>query len=276
MRIYFDMPHGCGQDRGACSIANEEVESDRLTLLAKLKLEKLGHTVRRERPLDNWHTEVSSCYERAKRANEWGADIFVSVHNNAGGGFGSEVLTYNREQTKMATRYLQYILNHGGNTHDGYNHKTIDGAVKDGSDYIVIRESKMEAIILENFYVDTQSDYDFYKNNIEMFANAIVYAITGVDLKTQSVSVEKEKHRNIIVYQDGAEPDRVSAEFMELILNFRKQDAKAIPISKINQYEGTSVFVIGAARASANKTLRGNNRYETAENVLEHLIKTYK
>lgn len=275
MRIYLDMCHGCGQDRGACGVANEEVESDKLTTLVKIKLEKLGHTVRRERPTDNWHTEISSCYERAKRANLWGADIFVSVHNNAGGGYGSEVLTYQGEKTQMATRYLQYILNHGGSTHDGYNHKTIDGAVKDGSEYIVIRESHMEAIILENFYVDTQSDYNFFKANIEMFANAIVYGITGVDLKSNIISgPKKEKHRNIIVYQDGAEPDKASAEFMELILNFRKQDAKAIPVSKVNQYEGVSIFVIGAARVNANKVLRGNDRYETAENVLEHLIKT--
>ncbi|GAA0116368.1 hypothetical protein [Clostridium senegalense] len=40
----------------------------------------------------------------------------------------------------------------------------------------------MQDCIIECFYVDTQSDYDFYKNNIKMFANAIVYGITEVDL----------------------------------------------------------------------------------------------
>ena len=187
MRIYLDMCHGCGQDRGANSYANEEVESDKLTVIVKSKLESLGHTVNRTRPTENWHTEVSSCEKRAEMANDWGADIFVSVHNNAGGGYGAEAYTYNGEKTKMATRYLQYILDHGGSTHC-YTHKNVAEAIHDGNHLIVINQSEMEACLLENFYVDTQSDCNFFKANIEMFANAIVYGLTGVDLGKKQIS----------------------------------------------------------------------------------------
>ncbi|WP_460281325.1 N-acetylmuramoyl-L-alanine amidase [Clostridium senegalense] len=107
--------------------------------MVKSKLESLGQIVNRTRPINPNHTEQSSCQERANNANDWGADLFVSVHNNAGGGEGTEILTYGGEQTSLAKRYLKYILDHNGKTHDGIlKHNSIPGEVKDGTGYIVI------------------------------------------------------------------------------------------------------------------------------------------
>lgn len=180
MKIYIDRCHGCGEDRGASSILNEEVYSDKMIDLVVSKLQSLGHEVLAQRPSGNL-TVNQSLNWRCQQANNWGADIFISNHNNAGGGYGAEVYTYNRDMLDEAVRYLQYIIDHGGSVHSNYRKNANDG-VKDGSGLAVINGTSMKAMLIENFYVDTKSDCDFFINNIEMFANALVFGVTGVDL----------------------------------------------------------------------------------------------
>ncbi|WP_051540028.1 N-acetylmuramoyl-L-alanine amidase [Clostridium ihumii] len=220
-KIWIDMCHGCGEDRGAVSIANEEIESDKLTALVVPMLRQLGYIVNATRPTGNY-TEEGSCYKRAELANNWGADIFVSIHNNAGGGIGAEAYTFNGEKTATAKRYLEYILSHGGKTHDGtLKHNTVDGAIKPHNGLIVIRETNMEAILLENFYVDTKEDYNFFKANINMFACAIVYAITGVDLGKKQISNNNNE---------------VKVDMKTIVLYFGDMDANAaIYVAQKNQ-----------------------------------------
>lgn len=206
MRIYIDRPHGCGQDRGADSILNEEIWADKMIDLVVSKLKSLGHTVLAQRPSGNL-TVSQSLNWRCQQANNWSADIFISNHNNAGGGYGAEVYTYNRDMLDEATRYLQYIIDHGGSVHDN-NRKSASAGVKNGNDLAVIRGTSMKAMLVENFYVDTQSDCDFFSSNLEMFANALVYGITGVDLESKNTIVEEEKKamvKGIVVYANDAE-----------------------------------------------------------------------
>jgi len=151
------------------------------------KLRELGHTVLAQRPTDNLSVSQSLNW-RCQQANSWGADIFISNHNNAGGGYGAEIYTYNRDMLDEAVRYLQYIIDHGGSVHDN-NRKVATAGVKNGSGLAVIKGTSMKAMLIENFYVDTQSDCDFFSNNIEMFVNALVYGITGVDLRTVEIDV---------------------------------------------------------------------------------------
>jgi len=222
MKIYIDRPHGCGQDRGASGFLNEEVWADKLIDLVISKLRNLGHIVLALRPTGNF-TVSQSLNWRCNQANNWGADIFVSVHNNAGGGYGAEVYTYNRDMLGEAINYLQYIIDHGGSVHDN-NRKSATSGVKDGSGLAVINGTSMKAMLLENFYVDTKSDCDFFSNNIEMFANALVYGITGVDLET-SISTEidemsyegkQEVGNKITVYAHSTDPNVLYKYYYEL------------------------------------------------------------
>ena len=203
MKIYIDRCHGCGQDRGASGFLNEETMADKMINLVIPKLESLGHTVLAQRPSGNL-TVSQSLNWRCQQANNWGADIFISNHNNAGGGYGSEVYTYKGELLPEATRYLQYIINHGGSVHSS-DRKNANAGVKDGSGLAVINGTSMKSMLLENFYVDTKSDCDFFSNNVEMFANALVYGITGVDLGTVEIDVmsyegKQEVDNKITVY----------------------------------------------------------------------------
>jgi hypothetical protein len=188
MKIYIDRCHGCRQDRGANFIFNEEVCSDKMIDLVVPKLQSLGHNVLAQRPSGNLTVQQFMAW-RCQQANAWGADVFISNHNNGGGGEGAEVYTYNGEQLIEAKRYLQYILDHGGKTHDGtLTHESIPGAIKNGNGLAVIKGTSMKAMLLENFYVDTQSDCNFFSNNIEMFANALVYGITGIKIESSQTT----------------------------------------------------------------------------------------
>lgn len=272
-KIYIDMCHGCGQDRGAVSIANEEVESDKVSTLVAQKLKGLGYEVMIGRPTESWHTVESSCSERAKRANNWGADLFISIHNNAGGGEGSEIYTYNGEKTAVAKRYLQFILDHGGKTHDGtLKHNTVDGAIKDGSDLIVINESRMEAVLVENFYVDTASDYNFFKNHVEMFANAIVYAVSGKDLtNTAPPKAHSRKYRNLVLYAN--EVDMRASLYLADYFTSLGEDGKAISVKDYKEGMGVSVWAVGGGldNVKADVRIKGTNRFETLKAVCKKM-----
>ncbi|MEG0307627.1 MAG: N-acetylmuramoyl-L-alanine amidase [Clostridium sp.] len=184
MKIYIDKAHGCGLDRGASGFLSEEVYSDKMTDLVVTKLISLGHTVLAQRPTE-FLTVPQSLNWRCQQANSWGADIFISNHNNAGGGIGAEVYTNNGAKLNEAVGYLQYIINNGGSVHSS-SPKNASSGVKDGSGLAVINGTSMKAMLIENFFVDTMADCTFFTNNIEMFANALVYGITGVDLKNTS------------------------------------------------------------------------------------------
>lgn len=199
MKIAIDKGHGVGQDRGAVGfIAEEEIINNVGTLVVN-KLRSLGHQVLEVRPASA--SSVSdSLAQRYNSANNWGAEIYVSIHANAGGGTGTEVYTYNAEKLIEAQRYMQLMLQEGFVVHSS-NRQDINSGIKDGSSFAVINGTKMKAMLVETVFVDNQSDVNFYRNNIESFANAIVYGITGVDLRSRvNVPTSSERQFKIDLF----------------------------------------------------------------------------
>ncbi len=274
MKIYIDRCHGCGQDRGASKFLNEEICSDKMIDLVILKLQSLGNQVLAQRPSCNLTVQQSMAW-RCQQANVWSADVFISNHNNGGGGEGAEVYKYNEEQLIEAKRYLQYILDHGGKTHDGtLTHESVSGAIKNGNDLAIIKGTSMKAMLLENFYVDTQSDCNFFSNNIEMFANALVYGTTGVDLQNGNTIIKEEKKvKNIVVYSNDV--DRRAAEYLADFLS-------CPTISSRNSFDYTAVeniYAVGGDRGTytaylkAENFITGSDRYETLKAMLRFIGK---
>jgi len=91
--------------------------------------------------------------QRAKMANDWGADFFISIHINAGGGTGFESYVYNGN-VSQATIACQNVIH-------AEIMKAI-GNVKDRgkkrANYAVLRETKMPAILTENLFIDNKTD----------------------------------------------------------------------------------------------------------------------
>lgn len=150
-KIVIDAGHG-GTDPGAQ--ANGLIEKHwNLEVAKKLqnKFESLGHEVLMIRTSDVY----LSLKERSDMANKWNADIFISVHFNAGGGYGYEDFIYNKTKNQD-TKNLQ------NKTHAAVittlNKHNMKNRGKKTDNFHVLRETNMPAILLEGGFCDT-TDY---------------------------------------------------------------------------------------------------------------------
>ncbi|MGS0905788.1 N-acetylmuramoyl-L-alanine amidase family protein [Bacillus altitudinis] len=153
-KIMLDPGHG-GHDPGA--VANGMKEKDLvLTIAKKTKaiLEKVyGATVKLTRSTDVY-IDLS---QRARLANNWGADYFASIHINAAGGTGFETFRYDKLSAISSTGKQQTIV-----------HNAIYNKIKEkigdrdrgtkSKNLAVLRETKMPAILTENLFIDRKED----------------------------------------------------------------------------------------------------------------------
>lgn len=167
MKILLDCGHCLtGSDTGAQGNGRKEQDCTReIGYKVKAKLEALGHTV-----IVCWCDSSSSVNEslafRTNTANKAGGDLYIAIHLNAGGGYGTEIFTFGAKHFAEADRVLSEIVALGFNNR----------GIKDGSGLYVIRNSSMKSMLVECCFMDTN---DMAKYNAENFANAIVKGVTG-------------------------------------------------------------------------------------------------
>ncbi len=112
---------------------------------------------------------TSSLGERVRKANEWGADYFISIHANAAENpafNGSEIFVYNMETPvyNMAEDILEEITEQLG---------TKDNGVKINKTLFVLRRTQMPAMLIELAFITNPSDAEKLRNNQYQFASAI-------------------------------------------------------------------------------------------------------
>lgn len=112
--------------------------------------------------------QTLSLTERTNMANTWGADLFVSVHINAGGGKGFESFIYNGN-VSSATQAFQNALHAEIMAAMKKEGATTDRGKK-RANFAVLRQTKMIACLTENLFIDT-SDANFLKK--ESFLKAV-------------------------------------------------------------------------------------------------------
>jgi N-acetylmuramoyl-L-alanine amidase len=158
-KIMMDPGHG-GSDPGV--VANGLVEKNMVmvtTRKAKAVLEANGQIVKLTRESDVY-VDIN---ERARMANEWGADYFISDHYNGGGGDGAEAIysIHPGEGQALSNSILDSIRDTTGqNLRRAYTK-----AGQNGDYFGVIRETRMTAVIVEPGFVD--SDDRFILDSIE-------------------------------------------------------------------------------------------------------------
>ncbi|MCM2987902.1 N-acetylmuramoyl-L-alanine amidase [Bacillus safensis] len=192
-KIMLDPGHG-RHDPGAA--ANGLKEKDLvLTIAKKTKaiLEKVyGATVKLTRSTDVY----INLSQRARLANNWGADYFASIHINAGGGTGFETFRFDKLSTASSTGKQQKIV------HDVILSKIKDKTSNRGTkskNLAVLRETKMPAILTENLFVDRKKDAALLKQ--ESFLNLLAEGhaegiAAAVGLKKVSSSNKKTNPTN--------------------------------------------------------------------------------
>ncbi|KXG78398.1 Sporulation-specific N-acetylmuramoyl-L-alanine amidase [Fervidicola ferrireducens] len=152
-KVVIDPGHG-GHDPGA--VANSLRESD-ITLDLALKvaqeLEQLGFDVRLTREDDRY----ISLEGRAALANQWDADLFVSLHCNAASnpaarGFESYIYSRAQSSTRELARKIHERL-----AAFLYQFGVPDRGIKEANFY-VLRETKSPATLLECLFITNSED----------------------------------------------------------------------------------------------------------------------
>ena len=167
MKIAVDMGH-CPKSTGASGYLNERTEDRRIGKALIKELQARGHEVVDVTPADSAGESLSG---RARRANAAGADFFVSIHLNAGGGTGTEVYTTSnsgaKDEAAATSKAVAEVL---GLKNRG--HKT--------ANFTVLVKTSMPAMLVEVCFVDTAKDAEAYQRTTpEKIAAAIAYGIVG-------------------------------------------------------------------------------------------------
>lgn len=170
MKIILNAGHTLsGAGSGAIGHIKESTETRKVVSLVAGYLKAKGHTVSIVN-VDKARSQSEYLSSVARTANREGADLFVSIHFNAGGGHGTECFTWKGEKVKAAVGICEE-LNKLGFRNRG---------VKNGSNFYVIKKTTMPAIIAEVCFVDSRSDYERYK---KVGANEVAKAIANGILK---------------------------------------------------------------------------------------------
>lgn len=165
MRIVINAGHTkFGKGTGASKYLNESKETRKIAYeLMKLLA-------------DSKHEVIPAVYDRSANnlqeavtlANNEQADLFLSIHLNAGGGNGCEAYTWRGQQLAQAVKVCSYLKKLGFKNR----------GVKDGSGLYVIKNTKCTAILIEVCFVDSKADAELFKQvGYTNIAKAIYSAI---------------------------------------------------------------------------------------------------
>jgi len=188
-KIFIDAGHG-GHDPGAVGKRSKEKDNVlKVALRLKILLESYGHTVRLSRSTDVF----IPLSERARLANAWGADYFVSLHDNAATSTvsGFETFIHDGPVQSMTAGFQNAI------------HNAIIKGIgirdrgKKRANFAVLRLTKMPAVLIEYAFISNANDERILINEVEklaqLTANGIVnYAGSSKPSKPKPTPPKKE------------------------------------------------------------------------------------
>lgn len=175
MKILLRLGHTLsGADAGAEGIVKETDINREYGVIVRDLLQKEGHDVS-YCVVDEASSLSESLYTGINRANFEEVDLFVSLHVNAGGGTGCEVI-YDPGSISGKT-YAEAISDNIALKMDYKNR----GAKEDVRGLAELRMTNMPAVIVEPFFCDNAEDVQKY--NPYKLAKAIAEVIVGHEIK---------------------------------------------------------------------------------------------
>lgn len=256
---------------GAVALLNEVIE-DRKVKDATIKyLTSKGHTVKDVTPAETM-SFPSELNQGINSANNWGADLFVSIHfnkayNSYNGTIGTEVCVRNKFDS--AQRVVDKISSLGFKNR----------GQKIRTDLGELNRTNMKAMIIEVCFVEATGDVELYKKiGYDSIGKAIAEGITNSKIESSSNStsnqnkptqkklwelsvsgeVVKELQRSIGVKVDGYFGDDTLKKCPLLKLNSRGNVVKAMQ-RRLNQlgYNTNGIDgVFGNATSTSIKSLQ--------------------
>lgn len=179
-KVYIDPGHG-GSDPGAVKYIVERDVNLVMALACRDYLNANGVSTKMSRTSNSTDTSINSM---AREANSWGADLVISIHNNAGAGDGFEVYhTIGDGKGKVLAQNIEAEVEKIGQNSRGLKtRKDVDG-----TDYYgMIRLTDAPAVICEGVFVDNATDVQIADTAGEQRAFGYAYA-KGI-LKTLGIT----------------------------------------------------------------------------------------
>ena len=173
---------------GASALIDELTE-DRKVKDAVIKyLRKLGYEVLDVTPPVNYTSSISADLAYGvNKANEWGADLFISIHFNKAydsynGALGSEVCIYSENDI------AQRVVNRLGEL--GFKNR----GQKIRTNLYELKHTKMKAMIVETCFVEATEDVNWYRRlRHDKVGQAIAEAIVNDKVSERDTPVKNEE-----------------------------------------------------------------------------------
>jgi N-acetylmuramoyl-L-alanine amidase len=169
--VVIDPGHG-GHDPGAQGHGINEAD---LTLAISKRLRR---RLTRDFDVDVKLTRTDDTFveldARAAFANDLGADYFVSVHINSGGGTGYESFIHRSAAAASETARRRATLHHAAMRFLGGRGMPDRGEKTAG--FAVLRLTRMPAVLTENMFIDTDADVRLLEDDTVLRGLAHAYA----------------------------------------------------------------------------------------------------
>ena len=178
-KIYLNPGHS-DKDPGAVGYETERVLNVRVSQFMRAYLEENYHVEVRMNP-----GTMGGLYDICNDANNWGADLFVSNHFNAGGGDGYEALVYSENRRPLGEIFEKHVKAAGQNSR----------GVKLRTGLVVLRDTKMPAILNEGAFVDNLQDIQDWNEDSELKNLGIAYAQAAAEY----LQLQKKTHYRVQV-----------------------------------------------------------------------------
>lgn len=179
--IAIDIGHNVDYDTGAVGIRKED-ELNKLVgeiLISKLRAVGINVVNCTPRVANSLYDSLS---KRCNVANNSEADLFISIHHNAGGGEGAEVLCLTGGLAEEVGNAILNELERIGLENRG---------VKERRNLFVINNTVMKAILVECAFCDSEKDMNNY--NEKMVAEAIFEGVCKIFDIDYSYVIDGEK-----------------------------------------------------------------------------------
>lgn len=137
---------------------------------------KVEYTVKPNDPKD---PSLENRVQFANTLKDRKTSLFVSIHNNAGGGVGTEVFT--SVGKTQSDSFAEGIINEISKAFPDRKMRTDlkDGDKDKEENFYVLKNTSMPAVLLEIGFFDNRQDYEWLSNkiNIDRVARAVVEGI---------------------------------------------------------------------------------------------------
>ncbi len=194
-----------------------------------------------------------SLSDRVKIADNWGADVVISIHHNAGGGTGTEVYYHTNgtaEDKKLASIIAPKLAK---------SLECRDRGVKHAK--FTVLTCKATAVLVEGLFMDTKADYDkMVQSKYQLaYAQAIVESIVEyLDLKPRIVEKPVEVYRVRFSWEDTKSQKGAFSDVLNAVNECKKHDGFSVFNNSGEVVYPTPTFLIKVKVESLNVRSEAN------------------